>query len=238
MSDDTEVSMSEEAMKEMTRTGELDFETTDGEPEENPKDDESGNSDADPKVVIDGVEYTPDEVKSWRQDSQNKAEWQKANTQKAQSIAEEKKELIDKYSSLKEQVKGDDVLEGLIDPISDIDKRLEAIEQREAEIKQRESVEKQVDLMVADAEKRLGIKFDRNSEEFKELATVTATDNPLYHAYLARNAQGKAQIPVNLKPGTESEAPEVDGYSAKEIGAMKDIARKAGISWADYKKNM
>ena len=236
MSDDTEVSVEEQRAEEMTRTGEIEF--TANEPEEEPLRDDTGNVTDDPKYVIDGNEYSADEVKSWMKDSQNKAEWEKANTLRAQSIAEEKKELVDKYSSLKEKVQGDDVLEGLIDPISEIDKRLEAVEKREEEIKQREAVERKVDLMVADAEKRLGVKFDRNSDEFKELANMTANDNPLYHAYLARNAQGKAQVPVNLKPATDSEAPEVDGYSAKEISAMKDIARKAGISWAAYKKNM
>ena len=236
MSDDTEVNVEETRMEEMTRTGEIEF--TANEPEEKPLRDDTGNVTDDPKYVIDGNEYSADEVKSWMKDSQNKAEWEKANTLMAQSIAEEKKELVDKYSPLKEQVKGDDVLESLVAPISEIDKRLEAVEKREEEIKQREAVERKVDLMVADAEKRLGVKFDRNSDEFKELANMTANDNPLYHAYLARNAQGKAQVPVNLKPATDSEAPEVDGYSAKEISAMKDIARKAGISWAAYKKNM
>lgn len=49
---------------------------------------------------IDGERYDADTIKEWMKDSQNKTEWSKSNTQKAQDLA--------KWNKLVEKVNGDD----------------------------------------------------------------------------------------------------------------------------------
>lgn len=49
---------------------------------------------------IDGERYDADTIKAWMSDSQNKAEWQKSNTQKSQELA--------KWNKFAEKLNGDD----------------------------------------------------------------------------------------------------------------------------------
>jgi len=73
--------------------------------------------------MIDGTEYTQEDVEQWRTDSSNKGEWQKSNTEKAQEIADAKRsfepftKLMDKFRGSEEFA--DTVREAVIDEFGD-----------------------------------------------------------------------------------------------------------------------
>ena len=60
-----------------------------------------------PKIEIDGELYNADQAKEWMIDSQNKTEWQKSNTEKAQQLSKMNKlvEKINTDSSFKDHIK-------------------------------------------------------------------------------------------------------------------------------------
>ena len=71
------------------------------------------------EVEIDGETYSMDQLKEFISDSQNKSEWQKTNTQKAQDLAKERKALraeSEKWQALK---KDDELMESLKDYVDD-----------------------------------------------------------------------------------------------------------------------
>lgn len=237
--DETQVDeATEKKLEAMNKTGELEVEFEDDEPkEENPKEVDKGNGNDPEKYNIDGTEYTKEELAEQlkrAKDIENDENWKKANTLRSQELAKKEAELNDKYASLRAKVQGDDVLEGMLDPISKIDQRLAEIEQREAQIRQREDDQRQIDLMVADAEKRLGVKIDKNSDEFKQMAKELVSDNPLYLKMLAKGTSPKA--PTNLRPSVDVDSPGEDEISPKEMAQIKNIAQKAGIPLKSYLK--
>jgi len=69
------------------------FDNTYEETEEGEETDKAGDTSESEKIVIDGKEYTLDEIKAWKTDSDNKTNWQKSNTQKAQQLAQKAEEL-------------------------------------------------------------------------------------------------------------------------------------------------
>ena len=60
-----------------------------------------------PKIEIDGELYSAEDVKPWLEDSKNKSEWQKSNTEKAQELSKWNKfaEKISNDDSFKEHIK-------------------------------------------------------------------------------------------------------------------------------------
>lgn len=54
----------------------------------------------DDRFEIDGERYDADTIKGWMNDSQNKSEWQKSNTEKAQKLSQ--------WNKLSEKINGDD----------------------------------------------------------------------------------------------------------------------------------
>ena len=54
----------------------------------------------DDRFEIDGERYEVDTIKEWMKDSQNKSEWQKSNTEKAQKLSQ--------WNKLSEKINGDD----------------------------------------------------------------------------------------------------------------------------------
>jgi hypothetical protein len=135
---------------------------------------------------------------------------------------------------LKENVKGDDTLEGIVNPLSDIATRLESIEKRESELRQQTQDNEAIARMVKDTEKRMGIKIDRTSEEFQEILKYVANENPIYMAMTTKQAKGQVKVPTNLNPAVDIETPEENGYTAKELESFKIVAKKAGMSLKEY----
>ena len=65
--------------------------------------------------TIDDKEYSLDDISRWRKDSENRHEWQKSNTEKSQSISDERKALnaeIEKWKTVKDN---DDLMEAIKD---------------------------------------------------------------------------------------------------------------------------
>ena len=54
----------------------------------------------DDRFEIDGERYEADTIKEWMKDSQNKSEWSKSNTEKAQKLSQ--------WNKLSEKINGDD----------------------------------------------------------------------------------------------------------------------------------
>tara|TARA_R100000353_G_scaffold161838_1_gene121854 strand:- start:883 stop:1791 length:909 start_codon:yes stop_codon:yes gene_type:complete len=81
--------------------------------------------DSEPEIVefneieIDGVTYTTEQLQSALQDSNNRSEWQKSNTQKAQEIAEREKLLKAEFDRINGVMKDEEVVESLKDILGD-----------------------------------------------------------------------------------------------------------------------
>ena len=94
---------------------ELELETTTPEGDKSPSDDKASEQETatdetsteevtEPEVAdsfeIDGKEYSRDQILQWRDDSDNKENWQKSNTEKAQQLS--------KWNKLAERVQNDE----------------------------------------------------------------------------------------------------------------------------------
>ena len=77
--------------------------TTSEEPETTTEEPSPGVSETevvDDRFEIDGERYDADTIKEWMKDSQNKSEWSKSNTEKAQKLSQ--------WNKLSEKINGDD----------------------------------------------------------------------------------------------------------------------------------
>ena len=104
-----EIEISEEEMSELDNAGlpaepvEAVETTMSEEPEtatEEPSPEVSETEVVDDRLEIDGERYEADTIKEWMKDSQNKSEWQKSNTEKAQKLSQ--------WNKLSEKINGDD----------------------------------------------------------------------------------------------------------------------------------
>ena len=77
--------------------------------------------DSEPEVIdfseieIDGQTYTTEQLQEFIKDSQNKADWQKSNTQKAQEIASQEKALKAEFERINGVMKDEEVVETMKD---------------------------------------------------------------------------------------------------------------------------
>ena len=77
--------------------------------------------DSEPEVIdfseieIDGQTYTTEQLQEFIKDSQNKADWQKSNTQKAQELASQEKALKAEFERINGVMKDEEVVETMKD---------------------------------------------------------------------------------------------------------------------------
>lgn len=71
------------------------------------------------EIEIDGETYTTEQLQNFIQDSVNKAEWQKSNTQKAQEIASQEKALKAEFDRINGVMQDDEVVETLKDVLGE-----------------------------------------------------------------------------------------------------------------------
>lgn len=79
----------------------------------------SGEAGEDGVYVIDGKEYSVEDIQNWKQDSENRHEWQKSNTQKSQELSDSRKALqakLDKWKSVEDD---GDLMDALRDYLGD-----------------------------------------------------------------------------------------------------------------------
>jgi len=67
------------------------------------------------EIEIDGQAYTTEQLQEFIKDSQNKADWQKSNTQKAQDIANQEKVLKAEFDRINGVMKDEEVVETMKD---------------------------------------------------------------------------------------------------------------------------
>jgi len=67
------------------------------------------------EIEIDGQTYTTEQLQEFIKDSQNKADWQKSNTQKAQEIANQEKVLKAEFDRINGVMKDEEVVETMKD---------------------------------------------------------------------------------------------------------------------------
>lgn len=90
--------------------------TVDGQPQEIEQQDQAKEAPAEEEVTsfeLDGKSYSLEELRSHRDDSQNRSEWFKSNTQKAQDVSTERKTLeqeVKKWDALKDDTELMDTL--------------------------------------------------------------------------------------------------------------------------------
>jgi len=118
----------DEGEQQSTATASPDSEVTAEEPVETQETEQPENSeetvtadDSEPEVIdfneieIDGETYTTEQLQEFIKDSNNKAEWQKSNTQKAQEIASQEKALKAEFDRINGVMKDDEVVETMKD---------------------------------------------------------------------------------------------------------------------------
>ncbi len=105
---------------ETTETNKPEQELSEGEQEQT--DTDSDNEALDDDVVFeseDGSRYTLSDIESWKQDADNRHDWSKSNTEKAQEVADQRR-AVEPLVQLVEKIKeSEDFSETLIEAIED-----------------------------------------------------------------------------------------------------------------------
>jgi len=106
----SEVEASEDTQAEPEPEIEAEAKDEEVEPEEPTRDD---------VYVIDGKEYSTEDIQSWMKDSENKTEWQKSNTQKSQDLSAARKALEAELGRWKALRDNSDLMDAIKDYMGD-----------------------------------------------------------------------------------------------------------------------
>jgi|TARA_R100001530_G_scaffold99112_1_gene68904 hypothetical protein len=142
------------------------------------------------EVDIDGNTYTTEQLQEALQDSSNKAEWQKSNTQKAQDIADQEKALKAEFDRIKGVMQDEEVVESMKDVLGEDHEFF-----KESTVQFSENVEQSQEQVKPVDEEQDNARFEHLESQVREmqLKEQVATEiNQLVQAHPELEADGDA----------------------------------------------
>ena len=110
---DVSEASSEETAEEQVETQETE------QPESSEETVPTEDGDAEPTFELEGESYTVEQITEALNDSRNKSEWQKSNTQKAQELSQREKELQSELDRIKGVMSDEEVVETMKDVLGE-----------------------------------------------------------------------------------------------------------------------
>ena len=198
-------------------------------PQEQPTDVETAPSEGQDEgveineVVINGERYEMEQLESFIEDSKNKSEWQRKNTQRSQELAEEKKSLdaeLDKWKALKKDDELMDVIKDYVDQDHPLFKEEQPIKSEEPEVTESRITEPS-DQKVSELENRLmQVEAERKVEQ--DVAALAAK-----HPELKDNPEAIDQV---LTTAVEKGLVDLDtAYAVTAYQSAEDSAFKKAL---------